>query len=234
MSRLARCALLLILAASAFVTACRRDARTPLVLYSPHGRDLLGLVEKEFERAHPEVDVRWLDMGSQEVYDRLRSEKANPQADVWYGGPDTIFSRGASEGLLAPYRPGVGRRRRARQPPRGRPLLRPLPHARDARLQLEAGRRRGGAARMGRPARPEVEGQDPDPRSPRLRHDARGLGLHPVEVRARDGIPRRFSHPFRDLCGLPGWPFSASSAPLPASGSRTSSGFCGPRASFLM
>ena len=96
--------LLLILVAAA-LTACRRDARTPLVLYSPHGRDLLGLVEKEFERAHPEVDVRWLDMGSQEVYDRLRSEKANPQADVWYGGPDTIFARGAAEGLLAPYRP---------------------------------------------------------------------------------------------------------------------------------
>jgi iron(III) transport system substrate-binding protein len=97
--------LLLIAAAAAVPAACRRDARTPLVLYSPHGRDLLGLVEKEFERAHPEVDVRWLDMGSQEVYDRLRSEKANPQADVWYGGPDTIFARGAGEGLLAPYRP---------------------------------------------------------------------------------------------------------------------------------
>ena len=97
--------LLLIAAAAAALAACRRDARTPLVLYSPHGRDLLGLVENEFERAHPEVDVRWLDMGSQEVYDRLRSEKANPQADVWYGGPDTIFARGAGEGLLAPYRP---------------------------------------------------------------------------------------------------------------------------------
>ena len=95
---------LIIVVASA-LPACRRDTRTPLVLYSPHGRDLLGLVEKEFERAHPEVDVRWLDMGSQEVYDRLRSEKANPQADVWYGGPDTIFARGAAEGLLAPYRP---------------------------------------------------------------------------------------------------------------------------------
>ena len=90
-------------AAAAF--GCRRDARTPLVLYSPHGRDLLGLVEREFERVHPDVDVRWLDMGSQEVYDRVRSEKANPQADVWYGGPGTIFSRGAKEGLLAGYRP---------------------------------------------------------------------------------------------------------------------------------
>ena len=102
---LAQVALFLLLAATAILPACRHDGRTPLVLYSPHGRDLLGLAEKEFERAHPEVDVRWLDMGSQEVYDRLRSEKANPQADVWYGGPDTIFSRGASEGLLAPYRP---------------------------------------------------------------------------------------------------------------------------------
>jgi iron(III) transport system substrate-binding protein len=45
-------------------------------------------------------------MGSQEVYDRVRSEKANPQADVWYGGPNTIFARAAREGLLAPFRPG--------------------------------------------------------------------------------------------------------------------------------
>ncbi len=62
-------------------------------------------MEKAFERGHPEIDVRWLDMGSQEVYDRLRSEQANPQADVWFGGPDTIFARGVRDGLLAPYRP---------------------------------------------------------------------------------------------------------------------------------
>jgi iron(III) transport system substrate-binding protein len=85
--------------------ACRRDVRTPVVLYSPHGRDLLQLVEKTYEASHPGVDIRWLDMGSQEVYDRIRSEKANPQADVWFGGPDTIFARGARDGLLAPYRP---------------------------------------------------------------------------------------------------------------------------------
>ncbi|HEX2254851.1 MAG TPA: extracellular solute-binding protein, partial [Thermoanaerobaculia bacterium] len=76
-----------------------------VVLYSPHGRELLAVVEKAYEEEHPGVDVRWLDMGSQDVYDRVRSEKANPQADVWYGGPDTIFARGAAEGLLAPYRP---------------------------------------------------------------------------------------------------------------------------------
>jgi iron(III) transport system substrate-binding protein len=81
------------------------DDRKPLVLYSPHGGDLLALMEKEFETRHPKIDVRWLDMGSQDVYDRVRSEAVNPQADVWYGGPQTIFARGAREGFLAPYRP---------------------------------------------------------------------------------------------------------------------------------
>lgn len=86
------------------MVACS-DSRTSVVLYSPHGRDLLELVEAAYEAEHPEVDVRWLDMGSQEVYDRVRSERANPQADVWFGGPDTILSRGAAENLLTGYRP---------------------------------------------------------------------------------------------------------------------------------
>ena len=91
--------------AALFSGACGGGGRTPVVVYSPHGRDLLGALERAYEAAHPEIDVRWLDMGSQEVYDRVRSEKANPQCDVWFGGPDTIFARGAEEGLLAAFRP---------------------------------------------------------------------------------------------------------------------------------
>src|SRR2546425_1019796 len=85
--------------------ACQGGGRTPLIVYSPHGRDLLTLLERRFEQLHPDVDVRWLDMGSQEVYDRLRSERANPQADVWFGGPATIFARGVADSLLEPFRP---------------------------------------------------------------------------------------------------------------------------------
>jgi iron(III) transport system substrate-binding protein len=92
-------------ALAALAVAGCGDDRKPLVLYSPHGGDLLALMEKEFETRNPDIDVRWLDMGSQDVYDRIRSEAANPQADVWFGGPQTIFARGAHEGLLAPYRP---------------------------------------------------------------------------------------------------------------------------------
>lgn len=91
------------------------SGRTPIVLYSPHGPDQLGLLEKAFEARYPEIDVRWLDMASQEVFDRLRSERANPQADVWFGGPTTIFDRGVADSLLAPYRPAWA----ARVGPRG-------------------------------------------------------------------------------------------------------------------
>lgn len=75
------------------------------MLYSPHGRDQLTLLEHDFEARHPGIDIRWLDMGSQEILDRLRFERVNPQADVWFGGPTTIFDRGVRDSLLAPYRP---------------------------------------------------------------------------------------------------------------------------------
>jgi iron(III) transport system substrate-binding protein len=97
------------------------DDRTPLVLYSPHGRDLLTLIERTYEQRVPAVDVRWLDMGSQEIYDRLRSEAANPQADVWFGGPAMIFARGAADDLLQPFEPAwAGRIDARRKDPLGR------------------------------------------------------------------------------------------------------------------
>jgi iron(III) transport system substrate-binding protein len=91
-------------ASAAILLGCS-DGRTPLTIYSPHGRDHLTLLEHEFERLHPDIDVRWLDLGSQEVLDRLRVERVNPQADVWFGGPTTLFARGVAESLLTPYRP---------------------------------------------------------------------------------------------------------------------------------
>jgi iron(III) transport system substrate-binding protein len=87
------------------LAACHDDGRTPIVLYSPHGRDQLTLLEEAFEAQRPDIDVRWLDMGSQEILDRVRFERVNPQADVWFGGPTTIFDHGARDSLLQPYRP---------------------------------------------------------------------------------------------------------------------------------
>jgi iron(III) transport system substrate-binding protein len=81
------------------------SGKTTLIVYSPHGKELLSDFEKRFEAANPNIDVRWLDMGSQDALDRVRSEKANPQADVWWGAPSTMFSQAEKEGLLDPYKP---------------------------------------------------------------------------------------------------------------------------------
>ncbi|MGH7471656.1 MAG: extracellular solute-binding protein [Longimicrobiales bacterium] len=95
----------ILLAAALLSSACSSDGRTPLIIYSPHGRELLLAFEQRFEQAHPTVDVHWLDLGSQAILDRLRSEKANPQADLWWGAPSALFETGAGEALLEAYSP---------------------------------------------------------------------------------------------------------------------------------
>lgn len=97
--------LFMILATVAGIASCSSDGRTVLTVYSPHGKDLLGFMEQGFEKANPTVDVQWVDMGSQEVLDRVRAEGANPQADVWFGAPAEAFDRATKEKLLQPYKP---------------------------------------------------------------------------------------------------------------------------------
>jgi iron(III) transport system substrate-binding protein len=89
----------------ALMSACADSSSTALIVYSPHGEELLSEYEARFEEQYPDIDVRWLDMGSQDALDRIRSERANPQADVWFGAPATLFSQAEDEGLLAAYRP---------------------------------------------------------------------------------------------------------------------------------
>jgi iron(III) transport system substrate-binding protein len=87
------------------VPACRSNVKSSLVIYSTHGKELLTEFEMLFEKNNPSIDVQWLDMGSQDVLDRLRSEKENPQADLWWGAPSILFQQGEREGLLQPYKP---------------------------------------------------------------------------------------------------------------------------------
>ena len=100
-----RRATILLAAAAIALCGCSSDKRTVLIVYSPHGKELLDYFEQGFEKDHPAVDVQWVDMGSQEVLERVRAEKPNPQADVWFGAPAEAFDRATKEGLLAAYKP---------------------------------------------------------------------------------------------------------------------------------
>lgn len=87
------------------MAGCTGRSREALVVYTPHGKELLVHYEKAFEAAYPEVDVQWLDMGAQQIYDRVSTERKRPQASLWWGGPNLTFDQAAAQGLLEAYRP---------------------------------------------------------------------------------------------------------------------------------
>ena len=81
------------------------SSKEVIVVYSPHGPDVGKDYEAMFEAAHPDIDLRWLDMGSQEVYNRISAERRRPACDVWWGAPSTMFMQAARAGLLDAYTP---------------------------------------------------------------------------------------------------------------------------------
>lgn len=95
----------LVLLAGLTLSACSGDGRERVLVYSPHGKEMLTAYEEAFEAEHPDVDIQWLDMGSQDAYERIRTERQNPQASVWWGAPQTLFMQAAEEDLLAPFEP---------------------------------------------------------------------------------------------------------------------------------
>lgn len=81
------------------------SSKQTVVVYSPHGPEVLNDYKTRFEAAYPEIEVLTFDMGSNDVYNRISAERNRPAADVWWGAPSTMFMQAAKEGLLEPYQP---------------------------------------------------------------------------------------------------------------------------------
>lgn len=102
------CLLFVAICVSALVVSCNRDSApgaSKLLIYTPHGQDLLRDFVARYQAIHPGVEVQFLDMGSREILERVRAERNRPQADLWWGAAHTTFQTAAEENLLAPYRP---------------------------------------------------------------------------------------------------------------------------------
>ena len=108
MSRIKVFLIALAIIASVAFPSCRQANQRKLLIYTPHGQDMLRDFVARYKQAHPDVEVQFLDMGSREVLERLRAERNRPQADVWWGAAHTTFQTAAEENLLAPYRPTWG------------------------------------------------------------------------------------------------------------------------------
>lgn len=100
--------ILFIISLAVSVFSCGRankEAARRLLIYTPHGQDLLKDFVARYRQVHPEVEVQFLDMGSRQVLERVRAERNRPQADLWWGAAHTTFQVAAEENLLAPYHP---------------------------------------------------------------------------------------------------------------------------------
>jgi iron(III) transport system substrate-binding protein len=76
-----------------------------LLIYTSHGQDLLRDFVARYKERYPGADVQFLDMGSREIFERVRVERNRPQADLWWGAAHTTFQTAADENLLAQYHP---------------------------------------------------------------------------------------------------------------------------------
>lgn len=73
-----------------------------LTLYGSTQEMAVRHVVQAFER-DTYIKVRWIRMSTGETLSRLRAERRNPQASIWFAGPGTAHVVAADEGLLEPY-----------------------------------------------------------------------------------------------------------------------------------
>ena len=57
-----------ILIVALFGCGGRGKAEKKVIVYSPHGGDILKQLEELFEKKYPDIDVEWMDMGSPRLW----------------------------------------------------------------------------------------------------------------------------------------------------------------------
>jgi len=81
------------------------QAKTSLLVYTAIETDAMKLYKSAFEKANPNIEIRWVRDSTGVITAKLLSEKANPQADVVLGVAASSLALLAQEGMLQPYEP---------------------------------------------------------------------------------------------------------------------------------
>ncbi len=80
-------------------------ADSTLTVYTTTASEDLKLYRERFNRAHPDIKIRWVRDSTGIITSKLISEKNNPQADVVHILASTSMMVLAKEGMLQPYTP---------------------------------------------------------------------------------------------------------------------------------
>jgi iron(III) transport system substrate-binding protein len=80
-------------------------AQTPLTVYTALEADQIQAYQASFEKAHPDVKIKWVRDSTGIITAKLLAEKAAPQADVVMGLAASSLLLLEKENLLLPYAP---------------------------------------------------------------------------------------------------------------------------------
>ncbi len=92
-------------AVAAMWTVCAAAQKTELLVYTALETDQLKAYEEGFNKAYPDIAIKWVRDSTGVVTAKLLAEKANPKADVVMGLAATSLAIFDTEGMLQPYSP---------------------------------------------------------------------------------------------------------------------------------
>ncbi|MDB5956357.1 putative 2-aminoethylphosphonate ABC transporter substrate-binding protein [Ramlibacter sp.] len=95
-----------IAAAGLALLACGAYAqKAQLLVYTALETDQLKAYQEGFNKAHPEIELKWVRDSTGVITAKLLAEKANPQADIVMGVAASSLALLDRQGMLEPYAP---------------------------------------------------------------------------------------------------------------------------------
>jgi iron(III) transport system substrate-binding protein len=92
-------------AAMLAATGTAAAQKTELNVYTALETDQLKAYTEGFNKAHPNIDLKWTRDSTGVITAKLLAEKANPQADIVFGVSASSLAVFDNEGMLLPYAP---------------------------------------------------------------------------------------------------------------------------------
>jgi iron(III) transport system substrate-binding protein len=92
-------------AALALVAGGAFAQKTQLLVYTALETDQIKAYQDGFNKAHPDIDLKWVRDSTGVITAKLLAEKANPQADVVMGVAASSLALLDRQGMLEPYAP---------------------------------------------------------------------------------------------------------------------------------
>src|SRR3954469_6176107 len=92
-------------AALALIATAAFAQKTTLLVYTALETDQIKAYAEGFNKAHPDIEIKWVRDSTGVITAKLLAEKANPQADAVMGVAASSLALLDSQGMLEPYAP---------------------------------------------------------------------------------------------------------------------------------